>query len=177
MGAGPPLVSYLSSDPRYPAVFDRLVERIYSVLPGVPVDHVGSTAVAGLGGRGVLDIAVVSPLADQDQVLAALRQVGFSDSSFAWTKPMLTSSTEYEDDTFPVLAYILAADHPLRTGLLTTRDRLRRDPAEVQRYTAVKHEALAAGHSTPWAYQQAKNPYLRALASGDTADQLKARPV
>jgi len=87
MGAGPPLVSYLSSDPRYPAVFDRLVERIYSVLPGVPVDHVGSTAVAGLGGRGVLDIAVVSPLADQDQVLAALRQVGFSDSSFAWTKP------------------------------------------------------------------------------------------
>ena len=36
MGAGPPLVSYLSSDPRYPAVFDRLVERIYSVLPGVP---------------------------------------------------------------------------------------------------------------------------------------------
>jgi GrpB-like predicted nucleotidyltransferase (UPF0157 family) len=164
VGADPPRTSFADYDERYPAAFAALERRIRSVLPDVPVDHVGSTSVAGLGGRGVIDVVVVCPAAGQPGVVQALRGIGLADSPFAWIKPMLSGVIEHDGAAFPVLAYILDTDHELRRGLLATRDRLRSDPAEAARYAEVKRAALAAGHTSPWAYQQAKTPYLEALA-------------
>lgn len=82
---------------------------------------------------------------------------------------MLTTIVEYEGDAFPVLAPVLSADHDLRIGLVATRDRRRGDPEEMQRYAAVKRGAIAAGQTTPWVYQQAKTPYLQALAARDSS--------
>ena len=33
-------------------------------------------------------------------------------------------------------------------------------PDEVERYTAIKKAAIAEGKTQPWAYQEAKTPYL-----------------
>lgn len=164
MAAGPPRMSFVDYDERYPAVFAELERRIRGVLPDVQVDHVGSTSVAGLPGRGVIDVVVVCPAARQPQAVQALHGIGLSDSPSAWIKPMLGGVIEHDGTAFRVLAYLLAADHELRRGLLATRDLLRSDPAEAARYAEVKRAALAAGHNSPWAYQQAKTPYLESLA-------------
>jgi GrpB-like predicted nucleotidyltransferase (UPF0157 family) len=41
---------------------------------------------------------------------------------------------------------------------------MRSHPDEIARYADVKRSALAEGRTTPWAYQQAKTPYLVELA-------------
>jgi len=41
---------------------------------------------------------------------------------------------------------------------------MRQHPEEVQRYIAVKKQALASGWTEPGSYQQAKTPYLVHLA-------------
>lgn len=151
-------------DGRYPAAFAELARRIHAVLPGTQVDHVGSTSVPGLGGRGVLDVVVVCPPEQHGPAADALRAIGLTDSPHAWIKPMLTGEIEHGGGRFPVLAYLLDADHELRRGLLALRDLLRGDPGEAARYAAVKRDALAAGHTSPWAYQRAKTPYLQDLA-------------
>jgi GrpB-like predicted nucleotidyltransferase (UPF0157 family) len=163
-------VSFLDYDVRYPAVFARLVELVHALLPDIAVDHVGSTAVPGLGGRGVLDVVVVSEPADVDAVVAALHRMGYTDAPFAWIRPMLTGAVDYDGDTFPVLAYVLDPGHELRRGLVSTRDRLRAHPEQAARYAAVKRDAIAAGHWSPRAYQQAKTPYLHALATAPLGD-------
>jgi GrpB-like predicted nucleotidyltransferase (UPF0157 family) len=171
VAAGVPRTVFVDSDARYPAVFARVVDLVRSVAPAVTVDHVGSTAVAGLGGRGVLDVVVACPRHAHQSVVWALHRMGWTDAPFGWIKPMLTGTIAYAGGSFPVLAYVLDPNDELRRGLLATRDRLRRDPAEVQRYAAVKRAALAAGRTAPWDYQQAKTPYLRRLATTDSDEE------
>ena len=163
-------MSFLDYDPRYREVFARVAGQVRAVLPDVGLDHVGSTAVPGLGGRGVLDLVVVAPVSENDRVLAALHALGWADAPFAWIKPMLTATVRYAGAAFPVLAYVLPPAHELRRGLLAAREKLRADPDEAARYAEVKQAALAAGQSTPWAYQQAKTPYLQELAGRAVAD-------
>jgi len=43
-------------DPRAPAVAERVVSSIQGRLPRVRVEHVGSTAVPGCAGKGVVDL-------------------------------------------------------------------------------------------------------------------------
>lgn len=45
----------------YPKLFEAEMNRILSVLHYVDVQHFGSTAVPGLGGKGYIDIYVIAP--------------------------------------------------------------------------------------------------------------------
>lgn len=133
------------------------------------MDHVGSTSVPGLGGRPVLDVVLVAPRAEQDRIITELHGLGLVEDTHAWSKPMLTGVIEHDDHVYPARLYVLPGDHELRRGFLAIRDRLRRDPQEAARYAAIKRDAIDAGHTTVWAYQQAKTPYLQQLAGSDGA--------
>ncbi len=158
-------MSFVDYDDRYPAAFKRLVDQIYTVLPGAQVDHIGSTSVPGLGGRPVLDVVVACTPGEQDRTAEKLQKVGLQDDPYAWSTPMLTGVVEQDEHAYSVRLYVLPEDHELRQAFLATRDLLRRDPSEVARYAAVKRRALDEGHTSPWAYQEAKTPYLEELAS------------
>ena len=56
-----PDVQYAEYDARYPVVFDRLRALVESAAPGYQLEHVGSTSVPGLGGRPIIDTALVAP--------------------------------------------------------------------------------------------------------------------
>ena len=48
----------LPYDPRAPEVARRVTEIIHRQLPHVLVEHVGSTAVPGCAGKGVIDLLI-----------------------------------------------------------------------------------------------------------------------
>ncbi|MHB8504449.1 MAG: GrpB family protein [Acidimicrobiales bacterium] len=162
--SGPPSMSYQDYDPRYPLAFERLVTGVQAVLPAARIEHVGSTSVPGLGGRRVIDAVVIADDDAQPVTTAALLAAGFTHSPFSWIQPTLTTSVEVDDVSFPVLLYVLAEEHPVVRGWLATRDHWRSNRAEADRYAQVKRAALSAGHVQPWAYQQAKTPYLDRLS-------------
>jgi GrpB-like predicted nucleotidyltransferase (UPF0157 family) len=159
------LKSFEAYDPKYREAFARLAEAIRNRLPLAQVEHVGSTSVPGLAGRGVLDVVIAASEADQERCVAVMRDLGFADAPFAWTKPMLTGSVDHQCRTYPVLLYVLPEGHQLCRGWVALRDYLRTHPDEARRYAAVKRRALADGRTAPWDYQRAKTPYLRELAS------------
>src|SRR5919108_3194380 len=47
-------------DQRAFAVAEHLIARIAAAPPGTVVEHVGSTAVAGLPGKGVIDLLIAA---------------------------------------------------------------------------------------------------------------------
>ncbi len=159
-----PAMSFRGYDPAYPAVFERLAERIRSVLPSVRVEHVGSTSVPGLGGRPVLDVVVSEDPVDQERVRAALLAIGFTDFPWAHIRPMLRAELEHGEREYRVLLYVLPSNHEYVTGWISFRDYMRSHSEEIERYQGVKRAAIAAGQTHPWSYQQAKTPYLRELS-------------
>src|SRR5262245_61747455 len=48
-------------DPRTAVVAQRVAEMITARLPAVSVEHIGSTAVPGCAGKGVVDLLLVYP--------------------------------------------------------------------------------------------------------------------
>jgi GrpB-like predicted nucleotidyltransferase (UPF0157 family) len=69
-GAADGPIEIVEYDPSWPACYDAECERLAPLLPGVPIFHIGSTAVPGLAAKAVIDmIALVD---DLDASIAAL---------------------------------------------------------------------------------------------------------
>ncbi len=151
-------------DERYPLVFDRLVEEINLVCAGIRVEHVGSTAIPGLGGRGTIDAVLLGPESSRASIVATLLQGGFARAPFSWIETTLLRTVELAGRRYSALLYVVADGDEVAQGWLAMREYLRARPHEAQRYAEVKREAVAAGHVQPFTYQQAKTPYLEKLA-------------
>ena len=157
-------MDYRAYDPAYPRVFEQLRQTIRSVVPEAQVEHVGSTAVPGLGGRGTLDAVLLAEPHEHAAVVAALTSVGFVEVPYGAARPALTFTVDLDGRAYGALLYVLPAGHEYVRGWLAFRAFMRRHPEEVERYAARKQAAIAAGQTAPWSYQQAKTPYLLELA-------------
>ncbi len=159
----PPQMRFTEYDDRYPGAVDCLAESLRSMLPTIRVEHVGSTAVPGLGGRRVLDVVIPAATEEHDRLRSTLLGLGFVDFPFAHIQPLLQGTVRYANEEYPVLLYLLPPDHPYLRGWIACRDYLRGHPDEARRYAEVKRRAIADGQTAPWSYQQAKTPYLEEL--------------
>jgi GrpB-like predicted nucleotidyltransferase (UPF0157 family) len=157
-------MEFVEYDPAYPRVFEQLTRAIQAVLPGARVEHVGSTAVPGLGGRGTLDAVLLAEPPQHAGIVAALKQVGFVEVPYGAARPALSYSVHLGSRDYGVLLYVLPPSHAYVRGWLAFRTFMLRHPEEIERYAAIKQAAIAAGHTQPWSYQQAKTPYLVELA-------------
>src|SRR6266540_4294592 len=80
-------------DPQSPAVAASLAEMISSAVPGLRAEHVGSSAVPDLAGKGTIDLLLPTPAERVAEVAEALQAMGFQPQSvpqtFPETRPML----------------------------------------------------------------------------------------
>jgi len=165
-----PVVAYVDYDPNYPTVFEQTERLVHSALPGQRLEHIGSTSVPGLGGRGVLDTAVVAPTGEHPSVVEALKHVGFSDFPYGAVQPGLAIDVALAERAYPVVLYVVADDHEYLRGWLAFTRYMQAHPEQVERYSQVKRAALAEGKTDASAYQEAKTPYLVELAQMVEAD-------
>jgi GrpB-like predicted nucleotidyltransferase (UPF0157 family)/SAM-dependent methyltransferase/ADP-ribose pyrophosphatase YjhB (NUDIX family) len=136
-------------DPRTGEIAQRVAASIRSYLPGVLVEHIGSTSVPGCAGKGIVDLMLLYP----DGHLAAARDVldalGFQRQTtrdpFPEDRPMRTGSVVYDGTTFLIHIHVIAASAPEAEELRRFRDRLRADPDLVASYVAAKKAILASG--------------------------------
>ena len=158
-------------DPRAPAVAARVAALIRERMPDAAVEHIGSTAVPGCAGKGVVDLLLLYPpgrLAAARDVLDALgfqRQGGRD--PWPEEQPMRVGTLAHAGAVFPLHVHVVLAGSPDGAHDLRFRDLLRADPALVAAYVAEKRAILAAGPIDGTDYAEAKGPFIRrALAAG-----------
>ncbi len=174
-------------DPRAPEVARRVVALIRRRLPAAEVEHVGSTAVPGCAGKGVIDLLLLYPPGRLAAARDALDDLGFQHQGgrFPWPeeRPMRVGSMRYDGSIFQLHVHVVAEGDPDAVELLQFRDALRSDPALVAGYVAAKRAALAAAAAKGIVYEsgdameyvQAKGPFIeRALGTaGDPTKQTR----
>lgn len=160
-----PDVAFHEYDPRAADVAARLADLIVDQLPDVTVEHVGSTAVPGCGGKGVVDLMVLYPPGGLDAVKDRLDALGFQHqtSGHPWPedRPMRVGTLQHEGTVFRVHAHVIAAASDEAAQLRAFRDRLRADPGLVEAYVTRKREILAAGIDEPRVYTELKGGFIR----------------
>ena len=153
------LVEY---DPAWPSLFKELAEPLRgATLPlGARVEHVGSTAVAGLAAKPIIDIDVVVPSPDPiPEVITRLDGIGYRHigdqgipgrEAFAWPpgKPRHH-------------LYLVVAGSEPYLNHICFRDHLRSHPEDAAAYAELKRSLARAHRDDRAAYTEGKTAFIR----------------
>jgi GrpB-like predicted nucleotidyltransferase (UPF0157 family) len=148
-----------------PAVAQLVARAITAVEAGLVVEHIGSTAVPGCVGKGIIDLMVLYAPGHLPQAKRALDTLGFQRQStrdpFSEDRPMRVAAVTVEGRRFRVHAHVIAADAAEASVLRAFRDRLRVESRLRAAYEQCKRSILAEGITDSVAYAEAKTEFIR----------------
>lgn len=174
MGATVVLVDY---DPRWPDRFEYEKDRIQRALSEyiVAIEHIGSTAVPGLGAKPIIDImvAVRSLANDLPRCIEPLHRLGyeyvprpdFKDSHF-FCHGIWGPSTRH--------LHLTEYGSPFWHEKLIFRDFLRVNSETAAEYFSLKRSLAAQFAANRTAYTDAKGSYIRSVVNRARSSALPA---
>ena len=62
---------------KYPRLFEKEKRKLMKILPNVKIEHIGSTAIEGLGGKGILDIMIIASKKDINKLKKKLIKTNY----------------------------------------------------------------------------------------------------
>jgi GrpB-like predicted nucleotidyltransferase (UPF0157 family) len=152
------------ADPRVPEVAGRVIALIAARRPGANAEHVGSSAVPGLAGKGTIDLLLPSPPDEIPAVTRDLLALGFQPqgiaTAFPPTRPMLQGVIRHDGSSFRVHVHVVPASSPEVPAIRGFRDALLADPALREEYAALKRAIVAGGTVDSVAFTKAKHDYI-----------------
>jgi GrpB-like predicted nucleotidyltransferase (UPF0157 family) len=147
-GAAPATgIEVTGPDPAWPRHYDYLAGRIREALGwrALQLDHVGSTSVPGLPAKPVIDIdlTVADPDREQDYV-PALEAIGFR---LVMRQPWWHRHRALVADEPRCNLHVFGYESPEPIRHRIFRDWLRGNPADRDRYAAVKRQAASQANA------------------------------
>ncbi len=147
-------------DPTFPDVAARLIAAIQEIATELVAEHIGSSSVPGLAGKGYIDLQLAAPAERIPLLTDALVAAGWQRQSgahaFPPTRPMLMAAVEIDARTYRSHLHIVPAGSAELVETRAFRDALRADPELRARYEAKKRAILDAGITDGVAYAIAK---------------------
>jgi GrpB-like predicted nucleotidyltransferase (UPF0157 family) len=169
----PPILPYCrvpivvrESSSATPEVATRVAELIAARRPGAVAEHIGSSAVPGLAGKGTVDLLLPTPTEDIPAVTQDLLALGFQRqavaTAFPPTRPMLQGVIRHGDTSFRVHVHVVPEDSPEVAALRGFRDALLADPDLRRQYELLKRGIVEAGTVDSVAFSKAKHAWIAA---------------
>jgi len=153
-------------DPRVLDVAARVIAIIATARPDLHVEHIGSTSVPGLPGKGIVDLGTEADPAEIPAITAAMYALGFGPQPGPdpWppTRPMHVGSILDGDVEYRIHFHV----HPVGAGDLVKdlrfRDALRADPALRDGYAEIKQGIVGREGASvdPVRYQAEKGMWI-----------------
>ena len=150
-------------DPRAVDVARYIAAMIQARRPELIVEHIGSTAVPGLPGKGIVDVSVETDPASIPGIVAMLHELGFQDQPGPdpWppTRPMLVGAVLVDGDEFRIHFHVQPTGGDTRRDI-AFRDALRNDPELMRQYAELK-TAITRGSSVDgYRYTHSKTTWI-----------------
>jgi GrpB-like predicted nucleotidyltransferase (UPF0157 family) len=164
-----------------PAVARQVAELIAARRPGAVAEHVGSSAVPGLAGKGTVDLLLPTPAEEIPAVTDDLLALGFQrqavPTAFPASRPMLQGVVRHGNSSFRVHVHVVPASSPEVRALRGFRDALLADPSLRQEYEQLKRAIVGAGTVDSVAFSKAKHAWIVAalerLGLVEAAEEVK----
>jgi GrpB-like predicted nucleotidyltransferase (UPF0157 family) len=151
--------------PMWPAVFDIEKERLVAIFgaDAVLIEHVGSTAVPGLGAKPIIDILLGAPtLAVVERHIPGLVESGYRyvpEFERAFADRRFFVKTQGHPGYFHLHAVVY--DTPFWKDQLAFRDILRADPGLAERYWRLKSSLAVRHRNDRAAYTDARSEFIK----------------
>jgi GrpB-like predicted nucleotidyltransferase (UPF0157 family) len=163
-------------DPRAPEVAARVAALITERLPWAKPEHVGSSAVPGCAGKGIIDLQIAVETEQLQPAKDALDELGFQRQFFGvpWPeeRPMRVGAIVYDGTGYRLHVHLIPKDNADIDVMPRFRDALRADSALRDAYVDWKRAIIANGYAQGDAYTAAKSKWIEQVLSGQTPDRL-----
>ncbi len=102
-------VEYKPYDNRFPEVFNKIKLLLSEHLSDVKISHYGSSAIKGLGGKGIIDLFIQTRRENIGEVIITLEEIGFHYPAFRTRpfpedRPMRAGSIKVENTVYNIHA-------------------------------------------------------------------------
>jgi len=150
-------------DPNSVEVARRVTALINERRPDLVIEHIGSTAVEGLPGKGIVDLSMEVPPAEIPAIVTMLYELGFGPQPGPdpWppTRPMPVGSFDLDGTSYRIHLHVqpLGGDMPRD---LAFRNALRNDPELRRQYRALKEGITKGGAVDGFAYTHSKTTWI-----------------
>jgi GrpB-like predicted nucleotidyltransferase (UPF0157 family) len=153
-------------DARTPEVFAHITKLLAPHFPGRQFVHFGSTSVAGLRGKGVIDLFILAQPEEYEQCLATLESLGFQYPTFAPQplpahRPWRIAAVQFGNSLHKINVHLTPPNSPDHKNALRFVEALQRNPELRAAYEKAKHNALAQGFTELTAYNQQKDRFVK----------------
>jgi GrpB-like predicted nucleotidyltransferase (UPF0157 family) len=149
--------------PLYKSFFDLERKRLQAKLAkNVAIEHIGSTAVPGLGGKNILDIAI-GPKTGLSGSKAKLEKLGYQFIETAGTENRLFLRRDYSFQRKKVRVHIHLTK--FNSGdwneMIAFRDYLRNNKEATKEYIKIKRRAAQLAEGNKDTYMKIKSPFIQ----------------
>ena len=161
----------------YNSVSRRVAKSVGEIIvthdDTLQVEHVGSTAVPGCWGKGIIDLLVMYAPGCLASARETLDRLGFQRQSgpepFPESRPMRVGSVEHLGRNYRLHAHIIEKGIAEAVNLVRFRDLLRENGELRRAYEAEKRSILARGVTQGSEYSKAKGDFIH-IALGAFGD-------
>ena len=162
-------VSVTPWDPRALEVAATVIRLVREQRPDLTIEHIGSTAVPGLPGKGIVDLGIATTPEDVPVVAAMLTAFGFGPQPGPdpWppTRPMLVGSLRIDDAVFRLHVHVQPEREELARDV-AFRDALRADRELSRAYAELKTGIVAGGMIEGHEYTYQKTAWIADVLRG-----------
>ncbi len=155
-------------NPIFPILFEKEKLRLQKYLTGsYQIEHIGSTAIPKLGGKGIIDIYIAVPKGQMKQTSQEIQQAGYEFRMQASKMHHHLFHRIYlPDDLEGIRTYHVHITYPEQQDWINTlafRDYLRTHPQDVKEYAEIKKKAATEANEDKDAYMTIKSPMMQEI--------------
>lgn len=148
----------------YPKLFLIEKRKLLKIFPkNIKIEHIGSSAVPGLGGKGMIDLAISIQKNKMSFYKRKLDELGFQYK----TKPRENERLYFEKSIInkgkerKVALHLTDEKSPMWREFIIIREALRNNKKLAKEYVKIKKEALKYAKGNGKKYLKYKQPFLR----------------
>ena len=158
-----PKLKIIPSQKNFAIKFRKKQSRIVQTIGDYEINHIGSTAIPGLGGKGIIDIMIaLDNWLEAETVIKNLKTLGFS-HIHPKDKGRIFISKKAKTEAGDIHIHLVKKGSRAYNELLAFRNYLRKHKKEAKRYFALKLELLEKTRGNRAEYTAAKKEYLKKL--------------
>ena len=153
-------------DPKYAPLFEKEERKLRKVLGVVAkIEHVGSTAISNLGGKGILDILIGVSKKEINKTKIKLQNANYVFREVACTPTRLFFRRDYRTSVGKrrVHLHIVCFKGKDWKEMMLFRNFLRHNTEAMQEYKRIKKEAVKRANGDGEAYRGYKLSFIKSI--------------
>ncbi len=141
----------------------RKIKAALSLNPPLSIEHIGSTSVKKLGGKGIIDIALGIPKEKIKSIRTQLEKAGyeFRDIASTPTRLFFRQDYTYRNRVRRVHIHVVQFEQKEWIEMIAFRNYLQKNKETVKKYTQIKKEAVQYAQGDGQKYRRYKEKFIQ----------------